>query len=105
MSADRQHLLRAALDATVTRTTANGDGTMTIPGEAWATLVGTIVMATNGDNDGQVPMGVAPDPAPLDVERLADAFTWFHVRHDGICAESHRREAREYAALASEDRP
>ena len=50
----------------------------------------------------------APDPAPLDVERLARALD-YHSQHwperdhdcDGQCAEA---IAREYAALASEDR-
>lgn len=38
----------------------------------------------------------------LDVERMADAFTWLHVRLAGICGESHMSHAREYAALAAQ---
>ncbi len=34
----------------------------------------------------------------LDVERLADAFTWFHVHHAGMCGGSHLDDAREYEA-------
>ena len=32
----------------------------------------------------------------LDEERLADAFTWFHIRTQGGCAESHLPDARAY---------
>ena len=39
------------------------------------------------------------DRAPLDVARLADAFTWLHLRVSGYCAASHLEDAREYAAL------
>ena len=53
--------LREALNAVVTKTTWRPDNTVLIhDGTAWNTLVGRIVMATNGD--------VQPAPA-LDVER------------------------------------
>ena len=69
----RNEMLRDALNDVVGKMTWRPDNTAVIhDAEAWRTLVGYIVMATNGDNDGQVPMGVAPDPWPMDVERLRD---------------------------------
>jgi len=63
--------LREALNDVVGDSTWRPDNTLVIhDAEKWTTLVGYIVMATNGDNDGQVPMGcedaVAEARAPLD---------------------------------------
>ena len=58
--------LRAALNAVVTKTTWRPDNTVLIhDGTAWNTLVGRIVMATNGDAN--------PDPGLW--ERIA-AIPW-----------------------------
>jgi len=69
--------LREALNDVVGDSTWRPDNTLVIhDAEKWATLVGYIVMATNGDNDGQVPMGcegaVAEARASLDFGRLTD---------------------------------
>ena len=95
--------LREALNAVVTKTTWRPDNTVLIhDGTAWNTLVGRIVMATNGD--------VQPAPA-LDVERLGAAIVrvsdrgeW-EIRRYGGGAWVNRESvapaiAREYDALA-----
>jgi hypothetical protein len=47
----------------------------------------------------------ASQPAPgLDVEALADAFTWLHCRLAKMCSESHRADAAEYARLRGGER-
>ena len=72
--------LREALNDVVGDSTWRPDNTLVIhDAEKWTTLVGYIVMATNGDNDGQVPMGcegaVAEARASLEaeVERMRKA--------------------------------
>ena len=68
--------LREALNAVVTKTTWRPDNTVLIhDGTAWNTLVGRIVMATNGD--------VQPAPA-LDVEAAALFVLrdWFECQCD-----------------------
>ena len=53
--------LREALNDVVGDSTWRPNNTLVIhDAEKWTTLVGYIVMATNGDNDGQVPMGAQP---------------------------------------------
>jgi hypothetical protein len=93
----------------------------------WNTLVGYIVMATNGDNDGQVPMGAQPDCADhyiagykaaaravaLDVDALTKAL---HAEKEAFfgysapcsietcgCRAVAHFVADEYAALALEE--
>ena len=71
--ADRTALLRAALGEVVGSMSWQPDGTGIVrDAEAWRTLVGRIVMATNGDNDGQAPMGVpATRDTPSELHELA----------------------------------
>jgi len=100
----RNEMLRDALNDVVGKMTWRPDNTAVIhDAEAWRTLVGYIVMATNGDNDGQVPMGVAPDPAPLDARYAAQLnltikanSTIEDLREELHAAHEHRRVVEEY---------
>ena len=86
--------LREALNDVVGDSTWRPDNTLVIhDAEKWTALVGYIVMATNGDNDGQVPMGcegaVAEARAPLEteMERLkAAAALRGYARHVPMCS-------------------
>ena len=97
----RNEMLRDALNDVVGKMTWRPDNTAVIhDAEAWRTLVGYIVMATNGDNDGQVPMGVAPDPWPMDVERLRD---WWDSLSELDQFNAYRIEKSNADALAAPD--
>ncbi len=67
---DRQTMLREALDAVVGTMSWRGDEGIVRDAEAWRTLVGRIVMATNGDNDGQVPMAQAEPGCTCEPEHV-----------------------------------
>ena len=91
--------LRAALNAVVTKTTWRPDNTVLIhDGTAWNTLVGRIVMATNGD---------AQAAPALDVTRLtrieaaAEALIW-DLDHGHPTTAILRAEQRLRAALLNQ---
>ena len=115
--------LREALNDVVGGSTWRPDNTLVIhDAEKWTTLVGYIVMATNGDNDGQVPMGcegaVAVVRASLDVPLQRAVLKFYadqmpaYAAAAGLNREQYaavmvdvKRARAEYAALSLEEPP
>jgi hypothetical protein len=67
--------LRAALDDIVLRTHANSDGTMTVRGEDWSTIVGLIVMESNGS---------VPDPRTAEADNPTCVCGHVEDEHEDI---------------------